>query len=203
MKNNVTTIISQLTEIEIEETRKSKLDELVYKLDQILKEKGIINLQFICTHNSRRSQFAQVWSHILANYYQLNLQSYSGGVEVTSVAKGVMDCLESFGIQYAKEGDENPRIRLNIGELPSIILFSKLYDDSENTTDEFVAVMVCSDADQNCPFIPTAVLRFSLPFSDPKKYDGSNQEESAYSKTFLKIGSELNYVFEKIAKNLS
>lgn len=46
--------------------RQKQLIEIAEYLQAQLVEKGFLNLHFICTHNSRRSKFAQAWSHALA-----------------------------------------------------------------------------------------------------------------------------------------
>ena len=38
-----------------------------------------VNINFICTHNSRRSQLGQVWSFYAANYFNLPISAFSGG----------------------------------------------------------------------------------------------------------------------------
>ena len=43
-----------------------------------------VNLNFICTHNSRRSHFAQVWCSVALQHFAVgNVLTWSGGTEVT------------------------------------------------------------------------------------------------------------------------
>ena len=45
-----------------------------------------IRLNFICTHNSRRSHLAQVWAQTAAAYFDIqNISCYSGGTEATAL----------------------------------------------------------------------------------------------------------------------
>ena len=76
------------------------------------------------------------------------------------------------------------------------VMFSKGYDDPANPSEEFIAVMVCSDADEACPFIPGAATRFSIPYQDPKAYDETKSESVEYDKSCLKIAAELFYLFK-------
>jgi len=59
--------------------------------------------------------------------------------------------------------------------------FSKRYDDASNPQKDFAAVMVCSEADASCPFVKGANLRVSMPYLDPKIYDGGVYESAKYA----------------------
>ena len=50
--------------------------------------------------------------------------------------------------------------------------FSKHYGDPANPQQGFAALMVCGEADAACPFVKGAALRVSMPYLDPKIYDG-------------------------------
>ena len=54
--------------------------------------------------------------------------------------------------------------------------------------------MTCTDADENCPHIPSADARISLPFNDPKEFDGSPEQEKRYLKRSEEIAVELFYI---------
>ncbi|MBW2160612.1 MAG: hypothetical protein JRH14_11750 [Deltaproteobacteria bacterium] len=44
--------------------------------------------------------------------------------------------------------------------LQGVECFSKTYDDPGNPAEGFVAVMTCSEADEACPVVSGAALRF-------------------------------------------
>ena len=45
-----------------------------------------INLNLICTHNSRRSHLSQIWAQTMADVFGINnVYCYSGGTEATAV----------------------------------------------------------------------------------------------------------------------
>ena len=76
-------------------------------------EKDGAELIFICTHNSRRSQFGQVWAHTASLYYRMNnIRSYSGGTESTAIPPGTLTAIEraGFGIEKTGGPDGNPRL---------------------------------------------------------------------------------------------
>ena len=58
--------------------------------------------------------------------------------------------------------------------------------------------MTCTHADENCPFIPGAEKRISLPFEDPKAFDDTSEEAEQYDKRSLQIATEMKYVFNEL-----
>ena len=59
--------------------------------------------------------------------------------------------------------------------------FSKHYDDPANPQQGFAALMVCGEADAACPFVKGSALRVSMPYLDPKIYDGGAYESAKYA----------------------
>ncbi len=57
-----------------------------------------------------------------------------------------------------------------------------------NPQSDFCAVMVCSDAADNCPVVVGASQRVALSFDDPKEYDGTPQEAVMYAQRRDQIG---------------
>ena len=77
--------IAQLQDVK--EERKTVLEPLVRFIQQKVNTRQAVNLNFICTHNSRRSHLAQVWAQAAAAYYGIrNVCCYSGGTEETAVS---------------------------------------------------------------------------------------------------------------------
>src|SRR5690554_526444 len=159
-----------------------------------------INLNFICTHNSRRSQLCQVWAQVAAYYFGIeNLQTFSGGTETTAFHPNAVEALANSGLDIAKEDKaDNPvyTVRYAQGADP-LRCFSKVFDDPSNVA-PFIAVMTCSDAESNCPFIPEAEARFAVKYEDPKKSDGSPLQESVYAERSRQIASEMMFLFSQI-----
>ncbi|WP_120185720.1 arsenate-mycothiol transferase ArsC [Tenacibaculum lutimaris] len=185
----------------ISEERKQFLQPLVSYIQEKLSNKEVINLNFICTHNSRRSHLSQVWAQTMAFYYQIpNVLSYSGGTEATAMNATVVDTLvgNGFRIQQLSEGT-NPIYAIKYAEnIPSIIGFSKKYDDTFNPTSAFCAIMTCSQADEGCPFIAGADKRIPVTYEDPKLYDGTSSEKEKYLERSLQIAAEMHYVFSTV-----
>lgn len=191
--------IEQIREVPIPEERKKVLQDLIDYIQDKLSRDEPVHLNFICTHNSRRSQFSQIWAKTAAYYYGISIHTYSGGVEVTAFNDRAVASIQRFGFQVEKEGDENPLYYVRFSaENDPIRAFSKLYDDDENAADQFAAVMTCSHADENCPFIPGTEKRITVTYEDPKAFDDSPMESEKYDERSVQIASEMFYVFSQL-----
>ncbi|MBN7815990.1 low molecular weight phosphatase family protein [Algoriphagus pacificus] len=181
--------------------RKSLLEPIIeYMVTQISKEK-IAKLNFICTHNSRRSQFSQIWAQVAAYYFNLPVESYSGGVEVTEFNARAVEALQRAGFEIKSTGDNNPIYELSFAKKEKpIVAFSKVFDDESNPKSSFAAIMTCDHADETCPFIPGCEARIPLRFEDPKKFDETPLESKMYSERSQEIASELFFAFEQVQK---
>ncbi len=201
MKNLINHLLK--TRLEISEQRKSELAEIAKSIaERIINE--AISLIFVCTHNSRRSVFAEVWASVFIEHFNLPLQAYSGGTEVTAVHQNTLDCLASLGFDLTYDSSAtNPIIDIRVSENKSLTTFSKVYNDEFNAQSHFFALMMCQHAAENCPFIPNALGRINLPYKDPKAFDFTPQKQQKYQETALLIGSEFAYLFEQIKKELT
>jgi arsenate reductase len=186
----------------IDSKRVELLQDISQEIANEYHKKKLVNLNFICTHNSRRSQLGQVWTFYAANYFNLNIHAFSGGTEVTAFYKNTVKTLQSVGFEFAVVdfSHENPKYAITFKESKNSILgFSKRFDDETNKS-PFIAITTCNNADENCPFIPNALERFHLPFVDPKFSDGTPEQESAYLKTNEQIAAEVFFIFNEVKK---
>ncbi len=158
-------------------------------------------LNFICTHNSRRSQFAQTWCSVVQSFLKLDhADSFSGGTEVTACNPRTVEALQRTGLIVEQGAGNNPVYSVTDDELPvKVQLWSKVFDDEKNPGGKFAAVMTCDHADANCPFIPGASIRVPLTYTDPKHADNSPDESGAYDKTCALIATDMLRLF-KLAK---
>ncbi|CAM1358836.1 Arsenate reductase [Tenacibaculum sediminilitoris] len=185
----------------VSEERKEVLQPLIQYTQKKLDNKEAINLNFICTHNSRRSHLSQVWAQTMAYYYQIpNVYSYSGGTEATAINSTVIDTLVSngFHIQQLSNGKNAVHSIKYAKNISPIIGFSKKFDDEFNPASAFCAIMTCSQADEGCPFIAGAEKRVSVTYEDPKLFDGTPNEKQKYLERSLQIAAEMHYVFSSI-----
>lgn len=183
--------------------RKRVLQPLVDFIQQKIKIKEAVNLNFICTHNSRRSHLAQVWAQIAAKHYNvMNVYCYSGGTEETALFPMLVEVLSSQGLSVLKiTEDNNPvyAVKYSENSMP-IIGFSKRYNHPFNPISGFAAVMTCSQADETCPFVSGAEKRIAVTFEDPKESDGKDNQQEVYTTRSLEIAREMFYVFSQIKK---
>jgi len=206
MKNifeNIEKHIEVFDSSSISAERKSTLNLLVEYLKNKQANNEVSRLNFICTHNSRRSHLTQIWAQTMAFYNDVkNVDSYSGGTETTAMFPKVSETLSNQGFQIQKLNEtENPvyAVKYNENAHP-IICFSKKYDDAFNPESKFAAIMTCSQADGGCPFIAGAEKRISIQYEDPKVFDGTDLMNEKYTERSLEIAAEMNYVFSKIKK---
>ena len=195
LANNIEGILS----IDISEDRIAKLQPLIDYIKSKREKGQPIRLNFICTHNSRRSQFSQIWAQTAADYFEIPAFCYSGGVEVTACNERAIRSLERSGFIISKHGHSNPIFFiLQDKDTRPIIVFSKLYDDVINPHGNFATIMTCSHADENCPFIPGAEARIPVRYEDPKEFDDTDLESAKYDERSKQIASEMFYVFSRV-----
>jgi len=183
--------------------RKNALQPLIDYIESKTKNGQTIRLNFICTHNSRRSHLSQIWAQVASEYYQIkNVNCYSGGTEATAMYPMVAETLTNIGFEVNKISQEsNPVYAIKYGDNEQpIIGFSKTYDHSFNPKSEFAAVMTCTQADEGCPFIIGAEKRISLPFEDPKAFDNTDLKAEKYLERSIQIATEMAFVFSNISK---
>lgn len=189
---------------EIEQSRIPALDSISHYILEAKKKYGKAKILVICTHNSRRSHISQMFLQTAAIFYGVDeIYTFSGGVEVTAANKRAIDALDRAGFitSTAQKNTENPIYLVSEGGgYSSNVLYSKRYDDKQNPRENFLAVMVCSDADNSCPFVPGADERISLPYKDPRYSDDTPSEEQTYDETSRHIAREMFYIISQVKK---
>jgi len=203
MYSQIEALLQQLEEKfdEIPIERKLMLNKLsVYINENVLLNKDI-NLVYICTHNSRRSHFGQIAAAISASYVGINnVHCFSGGTEATAFHQNAISALKKLGfiIQTKDATLLNPLYHVAYSDKQFEVCYSKTYDHESNPKQNFAAIMTCSDAEQNCPFIPGATIRIATTYKDPKEADGTNDPIKVYIERFMQITSEMLYVFSQV-----
>ncbi|MDT0648826.1 protein-tyrosine-phosphatase [Autumnicola edwardsiae] len=188
----------------VSEERKEVLEPLIQYIKTKIDQNEQIKIHFICTHNSRRSQFAQIWAQAIAAYYNIEILAFSGGVEVTAFNENAVSAIKNAGFQLVATGDKNPVYSVNYAEdAPALKMYSKKFDDTANPEENFAAIMTCSHADETCPFIPGAEKRIPVKYDDPKAFDGTPQQDEKYQERSDEIATEMLYVFSTVQKQKS
>ncbi|MGI9158114.1 MAG: protein-tyrosine-phosphatase [Saprospiraceae bacterium] len=181
--------------------RKALLQPLADYIWMQVASGGVARLTFICTHNSRRSHLAQLWAAAAAKYCVVGpVACFSGGTEVTACNPRTLAALTRAGVQaQAITAGDNPVYLLSYADgVNPLVAFSKLYDQAPNPKTAFAAVMTCSDAEENCPFIPGAEQRFPIAYEDPKAFDDTPGETAGYDACCRQIATEMLWVFQRV-----
>ena len=199
IKNYADELVKQFETIPNE--RKVILEKISNYIRSKQEQNKPVNLVYICTHNSRRSHFGQIWAKVASDYFEIeNVNTYSGGTEATAFNINAISALQRVGFNVQKTvNTENPiyHVYHNDGDEPSVC-FSKVYDHPQNPDSEFAAIMTCSDAEENCPFIPGVELRVGTTYDDPKEFDNTPLQDEKYDERCRQIALETLYAFSLI-----
>ena len=204
MNLKIREIIAQLSTERISEERKRILQPLIEFISSKISKNEEVRLNFICTHNSRRSHLSQIWAQTMANYYQIeNVFCYSGGTEATAMFPKVVETLRNQGFEILKLSEtENPVYAVKFAENEhAVVCFSKKYNDDFNPKSAFAAILTCDSADENCPIVYGAEARIPIKYEDPKKSDGTPEMNETYFNRSLEIATEMKFVFENLRKS--
>lgn len=194
-------LIRTLNPQTISSNRKGILQPLTNYIQSKISQGQDIRINFICTHNSRRSHLSQVWAQTMAHYFNIkNVFCYSGGTEATALFPMVAKTLRNSGfeVKTISEGN-NPIYSIKYAHnAHPVIGFSKKLDDPFNPKSEFAAIMTCNSANEACPIVTGAENRIPITFEDPKAFDNTPQQAEKYMERSLQIATELFYVFSQI-----
>lgn len=198
---DISKIIEDFSDHKISDERKEVLKPLA---DYIQKKSSFgetIRLNFICTHNSRRSHLSQIWAQTMAFHFGIkNIFCYSGGTEATAMYPKVAETLRKQGFQIIQLSEsENPVYAVKYAQNESpIICFSKTFNNDFNPKTNFGAIMTCNNADEGCPIVYGAEARFSIKYDDPKAFDRTDFQTQKYAERSLEIAQEMWWVFNSI-----
>ena len=199
MNPDITSIIQSFSTENISAERKEILEPLADYIRKRQLKGEIIRLNFICTHNSRRSHLSQIWAQTIAHHFGVkNILCYSGGTESTAMFLKITETLSRQGFNILKLSEtSNPvyAVKYAQNEHP-IICFSKEYNHGFNPSVNYAAIVTCNSADAACPIVFGAEARFSVNYDDPKAFDGKDEMDAKYAECSLQIGEELLYVFK-------
>ena len=174
---------------------------LLLEIADLISVSKDLNLLYVCTHNSRRSTFGQIWGKTASNFYGFNkISCFSGGTEVTAFHPNAIEAIKQVGFEVESEQkDENPKHEIRFHKSrPPISCFSKTFDSTHNPSENFIALMTCGHADENCPHIPGALARKPLRYVDPKISDGTKDQAQTYADRCAEIAREMLYLFSRV-----
>jgi len=115
-----------------------------------------MNILFLCTGNSCRSQMAEGWARELGGAW---LQVQSAGIEAHGKNPRAIAVMQEAGVDISNQQS------------------TKLTDEMLASVDYLITV--CGHADEHCPVIPGTIRKEHWPLSDPAKATGSEEEVMA------------------------
>jgi hypothetical protein len=184
--------------------RKMILEQMGDYLYKTTSKGKTAQLLFVCTQNSRRSQFAQVWAQTAAYYYKLkNIKTYSGGYSETAINYRILEALRKagFSVTAAENYSQNPVYLLSLGQrYPDIFIFSKRYDFWQNPNEKFTTVL-CSKDLIDLKLEPGGTEKvFPLPYEDIQIYDNSTGNILKNDKICRQVATEMFYMMNYVSK---
>jgi len=112
-----------------------------------------VNILFLCTGNSCRSQIAEGWARHIGGD---SVVVQSAGIEAHGKNPRAIEVMREIGI--------------DISEQASTIVNDDMLQDAD------VVVTVCGHADEQCPVLPPGITKVHWPLTDPAKATGTEEE---------------------------
>jgi len=117
----------------------------------------MINLMFLCTGNSCRSQMAEGWAHALAPQFGDNwLAVESAGIEAHGKNPRAIAVMQEAGVDISSQ------------QSTRVSEYMLAHAD--------LVVTVCGHADEHCPVLPAGTRKIHWPLDDPARAQGTEQE---------------------------
>lgn len=112
-----------------------------------------MNILFLCTGNSCRSQIAEGWARRLGGDW---LQVQSAGIESHGKNPRAITVMQEAGVDISQQAS------------------TKVTEEMLNSADFLVTV--CGHADEHCPVLSAGIRKEHWPLDDPAKATGSDEE---------------------------
>jgi len=135
-----------------------------------------MNILFLCTGNSCRSQMAEGWARALADD---GMVVQSAGIEAHGKNPRAIAVMKDAGIDISQQA--STRV------------------DNEMLKSADLVVTVCGHADEHCPLLPAATHKEHWPLDDPARVSGS---EDAIMRVFRTSRDEIRQRVEDLLQRL-
>lgn len=119
-----------------------------------------LNILFLCTGNSCRSQMAEGWARRLGGE---NVKAQSAGIEAHGKNPRAIMAMREVGIDIS--GQE------------SRIVSNEMLQAAD------IVVTVCGHADEHCPILPSHVKKVHWPLNDPARATGTEEQITSQFRT--------------------
>lgn len=182
--------------------RKNELLEISKYISDKAKNNKEFHPVFICTHNSRRSIFCEVWFWVASKYYnKSNLHPLSAGVDINTINPRTIEALRRAGLDIYKNDkiNLNPPYAIILNTKKDVLIInSKKYELPMVYGKNYCEIMVCSEKEMSCPVFEQKTKRFSIPYTDLRTADNSSTEQKDYDARCKQIAAEMFFIVKNI-----
>ena len=138
-----------------------------------------LNILFLCTGNSCRSQMAEGWTRTIMGQI---IEPHSAGIEQHGMNANAVKVMQEAGVDITGQ-------------------HSKTVDEVSDVPLDFV-VTVCGHADENCPTLPGGPPVLHVPFDDPPKLAADAASEEEALEHYRRVRDEIRAFVERLPEKL-
>lgn len=138
---------------------------------------GKLNVLFLCTGNSCRSQMAEGWARSLKGN---SIEPYSAGLEAHGLNPKAVKVMAEAGVDISGHT-------------------SKTLDEVMQIPFDCV-ITVCGHADENCPVFPGKTRVVHVGFDDPPKLAKNSKNEEEALSHYRRVRDEIRAFMERLPK---
>ena len=138
-----------------------------------------MNVLFLCTGNSCRSQMAEGWARALKGDV---VEAYSAGIETHGLNPNAVKVMAEAGVDISGHTSKNVDTLLDVP-----------FD---------YVVTVCGHANENCPFFPGSAKVVHIGFDDPPALARQVEGEEAKLGCYRRVRDEIRAFVETLPASL-
>ncbi|MEN6440375.1 MAG: arsenate reductase ArsC [Syntrophobacter sp.] len=138
-----------------------------------------MNILFLCTGNSCRSQIAEAWTrHLKGN----TIQAWSAGTDPHGVDQRAITVMAEAGIDISG--------------------YRSKHVDSLGDVEFDYVITLCDNAQQNCPYFPARTGVLHVPFDDPPRLAKDAKTEEEALGHYRRVRDEIKAFVESLPASL-
>jgi len=138
----------------------------------------IMNILYLCTGNSCRSQMAEAWTRALHK----NIKCWSAGVVKHGMNENAIRVMTEAGVDMSEQ-------------------YSKTVDELPDVHFDYV-VTLCGHAAENCPYFSSGSNRVHRGFEDPPSETRGLESEEEILAVYRRVRDEIRAMVEKLPQSL-
>jgi arsenate reductase len=145
-----------------------------------MQETAKLNILFLCTGNSCRSQMAEGWCRHLKGDV---IEAYSAGIETHGLNPNAVQVMAEAGVDISGQRSKH------IDEFRDISLD--------------VVITVCGHANEHCPIFPGKTKVVHVGFDDPPKLAKEAKSEQEALNCYRRVRNEIKAFIETLPESLT